>query len=33
MQYKDERFIDAHVAYGYIVGQAMEKAVKQGRFV
>ncbi len=28
-EYKDDRFMDAHVTYGYIVGQVMEKAVKQ----
>ena len=28
-EYKDDRFMDAHVTYGYIVGQVMEKAVKK----
>ena len=28
-EYKDDRFMDSHVTYGYIVGQVMEKAVKQ----
>ncbi len=32
-EYKDDRFMDSHVTYGYIVGQVMEKAVnKVGSF-
>lgn len=28
-QYKDERLMDSHVAYGYLVGEVMERAVNQ----